>query len=117
MKINIPEVLVHLRQTRGRTREAERAAMRALAWLMRDRRRYAAALRAARAGAAPLRGWPAAGGDGGPAAAVAAVGVDRAPRRAAAARADVPGLVARLGPTAGVTGGPGPGIGQRRRRR
>ena len=28
--------------------------MRALAWVMRDRRRYAAALRAARRGAAPL---------------------------------------------------------------
>jgi L-lactate dehydrogenase complex protein LldF len=29
--------------------------MRALSWVMRDRRRYAAALRAARAGSAPLR--------------------------------------------------------------
>jgi L-lactate dehydrogenase complex protein LldF len=59
VKINIPEVLVHLRQkgvdaVRGRP-SAERAAMRSLAWVMRGRRRYAAALRAARAGAAPLR--------------------------------------------------------------
>jgi L-lactate dehydrogenase complex protein LldF len=57
--INIPEVLVHLRQTgvdanRGRP-SAERAAMRGLSWVMRSRRRYAAALRAARRGAAPLR--------------------------------------------------------------
>jgi L-lactate dehydrogenase complex protein LldF len=60
VKINIPEVLVHLRQSgvdakRGRP-SAERSAMRTLAWVMRDRRRYVAALRAARAGAAPLRG-------------------------------------------------------------
>ena len=55
VKINIPEVLVHLRQT-GPHPAGERAAMRALAWVMRDRRRYAAALRAARAGTAPLRG-------------------------------------------------------------
>ncbi|MFS8479713.1 MAG: lactate utilization protein B [Micromonosporaceae bacterium] len=55
VKINIPEVLVHLRQTL-RHPVGERAAMRALAWVMRDRRRYAAALRAARAGTAPLRG-------------------------------------------------------------
>lgn len=59
VKINIPEVLVHLRQqgvdaARGRP-SAERAAMRSLAWLMRSRRRYAAALRSARATAAPLR--------------------------------------------------------------
>jgi L-lactate dehydrogenase complex protein LldF len=57
--INIPEVLVHLRQRgvdahRGRP-SAERAAFRSLSWVMRDRRRYAAALRAARRGAAPLR--------------------------------------------------------------
>jgi L-lactate dehydrogenase complex protein LldF len=54
VKINIPEVLVHLRQTGGHPR-AERAGMRAMSWLMSDRRRYAAALRAARAGATPLR--------------------------------------------------------------
>ncbi|MFY1687559.1 lactate utilization protein B [Plantactinospora sp. WMMB782] len=59
VRIDIPEVLVHLRQRgvdarRGRP-SAERTAMRALAWAMRDRRRYAAALRAARRGAAPLR--------------------------------------------------------------
>ena len=54
VKINIPEVLVHLRQT-GPHPAAERAAMRTLSWVMRDRRRYAAALRATRAGLAPLR--------------------------------------------------------------
>ncbi len=54
VKINIPEVLVHLRQT-GPHPPAERAAMRAMSWVMSDRRRYAAALRAARAGSAPLR--------------------------------------------------------------
>jgi L-lactate dehydrogenase complex protein LldF len=59
VKINIPEVLVHLRQSgvdakRGRP-SAERTAMRGLSWVMRGRRRYAAALRAARTGAAPLR--------------------------------------------------------------
>src|SRR6266511_2491704 len=60
VKINIPEVLVHLRQSsvdskRGRP-SAERTAMRTLSWIMRDRRRYARALRAARAGTAPLTG-------------------------------------------------------------
>jgi L-lactate dehydrogenase complex protein LldF len=54
VRINIPEVLVHLRQT-GPHPRAERAGMRAMSWLMSDRRRYAAALRAARRGAAPLR--------------------------------------------------------------
>ncbi|MEJ3744646.1 LutB/LldF family L-lactate oxidation iron-sulfur protein [Actinomycetes bacterium KLBMP 9797] len=54
VRINIPEVLVHLRQT-GPHPRAERAAMRALSWTMRSRRRYTAALRAARRGAAPLR--------------------------------------------------------------
>jgi L-lactate dehydrogenase complex protein LldF len=59
VKINIPEVLVHLRQSgvdakRGKP-SAERTAMRAMSWVMRDRRRYAMALRAARAGAAPMR--------------------------------------------------------------
>ncbi|HEY8471578.1 MAG TPA: lactate utilization protein B [Natronosporangium sp.] len=57
--INIPEVLVHLRQAgvdakRGRP-SAERAAMRTLGWVMRRPRRYAAALRAAGVAAAPLR--------------------------------------------------------------
>ncbi|MGS2616110.1 lactate utilization protein B [Micromonospora sp. LZ34] len=59
VRINIPEVLVHLRQAgvdarRGRP-SAERTAMRTMSWVMRDRKRYAAALRAARRGAAPLR--------------------------------------------------------------
>jgi L-lactate dehydrogenase complex protein LldF len=59
VRIDIPEVLVHLRQqgvdaARGRP-SAERVAMRAMSWVMRDRRRYAAALRAARRAAAPLR--------------------------------------------------------------
>jgi L-lactate dehydrogenase complex protein LldF len=69
VKINIPEVLVHLRQSsvdskRGRP-SGERTAMRVLAWTMRDKRRYARALRAARAASRPLRGrairhlpWP-----------------------------------------------------------
>ncbi|MFI2713891.1 lactate utilization protein B [Micromonospora sp. NPDC018662] len=60
--INIPEVLVHLRQKSVDARRArpspERAAMQAMSWVMRDRRRYRAALRAARRGAAPLR-WTA----------------------------------------------------------
>jgi L-lactate dehydrogenase complex protein LldF len=59
VRIDIPQVLVHLRQRgvdakRGRP-SAERTAMRAMSWVMRDRRRYAAALRAARRGTAPLR--------------------------------------------------------------
>ena len=59
VRIDIPQVLVHLRQSgvdaaRGRP-SAERTAMRAMSVVMRDRRRYAAALRAARRGAAPLR--------------------------------------------------------------
>jgi L-lactate dehydrogenase complex protein LldF len=54
VRINIPEVLVHLRQS-GPHPPGERAAMRAASWVMRDRRRYAAALRAARRGTAPLR--------------------------------------------------------------
>ncbi|MBV1851767.1 lactate utilization protein B [Catellatospora tritici] len=54
VKINIPEILVHLRQT-GPKPAAERAVMSTLSWLMRDRRRWRAALRAARTGAAPLR--------------------------------------------------------------
>src|SRR5918997_1105798 len=54
VRINIPEVLVHLRQ-KGPHPRAEAAAFRSLSWVMRDRRRYAAALRAARRGAAPVR--------------------------------------------------------------
>ncbi|MFD2767905.1 LutB/LldF family L-lactate oxidation iron-sulfur protein [Micromonospora eburnea] len=59
VRINIPEVLVHLRQrgvdaTRDRP-SVERTAFRSMAWVMRDRKRYAAALRAARRGAYPLR--------------------------------------------------------------
>ena len=69
VKINIPRVLVHLRQSsvdskRGRP-SGERLGMRALSWVMRDRKRYAAALRAARRGARLLPGkkitrlpWP-----------------------------------------------------------
>ncbi|GII23760.1 LutB/LldF family L-lactate oxidation iron-sulfur protein [Planosporangium mesophilum] len=58
VRINIPEVLVHLRQEavdahRGKP-SAERTAMKAMGWVMGDRRRYARALRAARAGSAPL---------------------------------------------------------------
>jgi L-lactate dehydrogenase complex protein LldF len=59
VRIDIPQVLVHLRQTgvdAGRAGPSvERTAMRAMSWVMRDRRRYAAALRAARRGSAPLR--------------------------------------------------------------
>jgi L-lactate dehydrogenase complex protein LldF len=50
VRINIPEVLIHLRQT-VRHRPAERVAFRILADLMAHPRRYRAALRAARAGA------------------------------------------------------------------
>jgi L-lactate dehydrogenase complex protein LldF len=58
VRINIPEVLVHLRQSavdskRGKP-SAERSAMKAMAWVMGDRRRYARALRAARRGSVPL---------------------------------------------------------------
>ena len=86
MKINIPEVLVHLRQI-GPKPVTERAAMRAVACVMRDRRRYAAALRAARRG-----GCASAQGQSTPPA-VAAIGVDGQPRRAAAGQADLPGMV------------------------
>jgi L-lactate dehydrogenase complex protein LldF len=56
--IDIPTVLVHLRQSavdskRGRP-SPERTAMATMAWVMGDRARYARALRAARAGSAPL---------------------------------------------------------------
>jgi L-lactate dehydrogenase complex protein LldF len=50
VRINIPEVLVHLRQTVHHPM-AERAAFRVLANLMAHPKRYRAALRAARAGA------------------------------------------------------------------
>jgi L-lactate dehydrogenase complex protein LldF len=58
VRINIPEVLVHLRQSavdakRGKP-SAERTAFKTLAWVMADKRRYARALRAARRGSAPL---------------------------------------------------------------
>src|SRR5262249_36056964 len=58
VRIDIPQVLVHLRQSavdskRGKP-SAERAAFKTLAWVMADRRRYARALRAARRGGAPL---------------------------------------------------------------
>ncbi|MFF0154537.1 LutB/LldF family L-lactate oxidation iron-sulfur protein [Micromonospora sp. NPDC005203] len=53
VKINIPEILVHLRQQAPHPL-AERAAMRVLAWVMRNPRRWAAALRLARTGAGPL---------------------------------------------------------------
>ncbi|HEY3504929.1 MAG TPA: LutB/LldF family L-lactate oxidation iron-sulfur protein [Actinocatenispora sp.] len=75
VKINIPEVLVHLRQSgvdsaRGRP-SAERTAMRTLAWVMTDQRRYETALRAARTTTGPiagLLGGRRGRGDGGPAA-------------------------------------------------
>jgi L-lactate dehydrogenase complex protein LldF len=58
VRINIPEVLVHLRQSAVDSRRgkpsAERTAMKAMGWVMGDRRRYARALRAARRGSAPL---------------------------------------------------------------
>ncbi|MEU8129025.1 LutB/LldF family L-lactate oxidation iron-sulfur protein [Micromonospora sp. NPDC049049] len=53
VKINIPEILVHLRQQAPHP-PAERATMRLLSWVMRSPRRWAAALRLARAGAGPL---------------------------------------------------------------
>jgi L-lactate dehydrogenase complex protein LldF len=70
VRIDIPEVLVHLRQRgvdakRGQP-SAERTAMRAMSWVMRDRRRYAAALRAARRGAVPLNLAGRPGRDGSP---------------------------------------------------
>jgi L-lactate dehydrogenase complex protein LldF len=58
VKINIPEVLVHLRQSgvdAARDRpSAERTAMRTLSWIFNDSRRYSAALRAARRSTNPL---------------------------------------------------------------
>ncbi|MEU7848961.1 lactate utilization protein B [Micromonospora parva] len=53
VKINIPEILVHLRQQAPHP-PGERAAMGVLSWVMRSPRRWAAALRLARAGAGPL---------------------------------------------------------------
>jgi L-lactate dehydrogenase complex protein LldF len=58
VRINIPQVLVHLRQSavdskRGKP-SAERTAFRTLGWVMADKRRYARALRAARRGSTPL---------------------------------------------------------------
>ncbi len=59
VKINIPEVLVHLRQTgvdsARRRPSAERVAMKLLSWAMADGRRYTRALRAAATLSAPLR--------------------------------------------------------------
>ncbi|MGA8112284.1 MAG: lactate utilization protein B [Actinocatenispora sp.] len=58
VKINIPEVLVHLRQSgvdEARNRpSAERVAMRTLSWVMGDTRRYEAALRTARRSTRPV---------------------------------------------------------------
>jgi L-lactate dehydrogenase complex protein LldF len=68
VKINIPAVLVHLRQSSVDKPSAERAAFRALSWIMRDKKRYARALRAARRGARLVPGtklrhlpWPVSG--------------------------------------------------------
>jgi L-lactate dehydrogenase complex protein LldF len=59
VKINIPEVLVHLRQrgvdARRGTPSVERTAMRTLAWVMNSTRRYENALRAARISTNPVR--------------------------------------------------------------
>jgi L-lactate dehydrogenase complex protein LldF len=58
VKINIPEVLVHLRQqgvdARRNSPSPERTAMRTLAWVMNDTRRYTNALRAARIATSPV---------------------------------------------------------------
>ncbi|QSB15332.1 lactate utilization protein [Natronosporangium hydrolyticum] len=54
VRINIPELLIHLRQT-GPKPAGERAAMRAAAQVMRSPRRYRSALRSLRWAAAPLR--------------------------------------------------------------
>jgi L-lactate dehydrogenase complex protein LldF len=54
VKINIPEILVHLRQTSTKS-SGERAVMATLGWTMRGRRRWRAAMRFAATGAAPLR--------------------------------------------------------------
>ncbi|WBB80477.1 LutB/LldF family L-lactate oxidation iron-sulfur protein [Micromonospora sp. WMMD882] len=66
VRIDIPQVLVHLRQigvdARRDRPSAERVVLRVMSTVLRDRRRYASALRAARRGTAPLRGL--AGGRG-----------------------------------------------------
>lgn len=60
MKINIPEVLTHLRarvvdaKRDRRVPTAEQAAMTAAAWVLGDARRRGLAQRAARVGAGPL---------------------------------------------------------------
>ena len=54
VKINIPEILVHLRQSAPKP-VVERAALAALAWGMGGTRRWRVALVGARAGSAPLR--------------------------------------------------------------
>src|SRR5690606_20220055 len=54
VRINIPEILVHLRQE-GPKPVSERAAMGVASWLMRSPRRYRSTLRALRWAAAPLR--------------------------------------------------------------
>ena len=59
VKINIPQVLVHLRQqgvADDPRPSGKRTAMAALGWLMRHPRAYAAVLRTAQVLAAPLRG-------------------------------------------------------------
>ena len=54
VKIDIPQVLVHLRQESAKN-PAEKAAMRAMGWGMATRRRYEAGLRALRTGSIPWR--------------------------------------------------------------
>jgi len=54
VKINIPEVLVHLRQESPKN-VAEKSAMATMGWVMGSRRRYEAGLRAARMGSFPWR--------------------------------------------------------------
>ncbi len=70
--------------------------MRMLSWVMRNPRRYAAALRSARLGAGPLAAFVHKGPDGRRDAAPGAVAgfeVDGLARRAAAGHRDVPGMV------------------------
>jgi L-lactate dehydrogenase complex protein LldF len=57
VKIDIPQVLVHLRGRvveEGEAARSERAAMKALGWLFTDEQRYVRAQRLARAGARPF---------------------------------------------------------------
>ncbi|MEU5789792.1 LutB/LldF family L-lactate oxidation iron-sulfur protein [Micromonospora purpureochromogenes] len=56
VRIDIPEILVHLRQQAPHA-AAERTAMRTLSWLIRSPRRWALALRVARRAAGPLGTW------------------------------------------------------------